>query len=56
MKDTVDMDNIGLKGSPTRVMKSFTKQAKGIGTVLKDADADDAVEAIMKLLKEKFVI
>ena len=27
-QDTVNEGNIGLKGSPTRVKKSFTKQAK----------------------------
>lgn len=31
LKDTVDMANIGLKGSPTNVKQSFTKQAKGKG-------------------------
>ena len=31
LKDTVDMANIGLKGSPTNVKQSFTNQAKGKG-------------------------
>ncbi|MDR2954389.1 MAG: electron transfer flavoprotein subunit beta/FixA family protein [Prevotella sp.] len=47
---------IGLKGSPTNVVKSFTKQAKGAGEVLKDASPDEAVEAIMKKMKEKHLI
>ena len=52
----VDTANIGLKGSPTRVAKSFTKQAKGAGEVLKDLSADEAVEAIVAKLKEKYII
>ncbi len=56
IKDTVDMSNIGLKGSPTRVKQSFTKQAKGQGIVLKDATPDEAVEAILEKLQEKFII
>ena len=31
IEDTIDVSNIGLKGSPTKVRKSFTKQAKGSG-------------------------
>ena len=56
LKDTVDMANIGLKGSPTNVKQSFTKQAKGAGTVLKDASADEAVKAIIAKLEEKYII
>ena len=56
IKDTVDMANIGLKGSPTNVKQSFTKQAKGAGTVLKDASADEAVKAIIAKLEEKYII
>ena len=56
LKDTVDMANIGLKGSPTNVKQSFTKQAKGAGTVLKDVSADEAVKAIIAKLEEKYII
>lgn len=55
VKDTVDMSNIGLKGSPTKVKKSFTKQAKGAGEKF-DVDEDEAVEIIVKKLAEKFLI
>lgn len=48
-------EHIGLKGSPTNVKASFTKQAKGAGTVL-NVSADEAVEAIMAKLKEKHII
>ena len=56
LKDTVDMANIGLKGSPTRVKQSFTKQPKAAGTVLKDLTPDEAVAAIVAKLKEKYII
>lgn len=56
LKEYFNPDHIGLKGSPTNVFKSFTKQAKGAGEVLKDVSADEAVEAIIKKLEEKFII
>ena len=56
LEDTIDQANIGLKGSPTRVKKSFTKQAKGAGTILKDLSADEAVASIVDKLQEKHII
>ena len=56
LEDTVDQANIGLKGSPTRVKKSFTKQAKGAGTIIKDLSADETVTAIVDKLQEKHII
>ena len=53
---TIDEANIGLKGSPTRVKQSFTKQPKAAGTVLKDLTPDEAVAAIVAKLKEKYII
>jgi electron transfer flavoprotein beta subunit len=47
---------IGLQGSPTKVVKSFPKQAKGQGTLLANVDADEAVAAIMAKLEEKHII
>ena len=55
LKNNFDPANIGLKGSPTNVYKSFTKQAKGAGTVL-NVTADEAVQAIMDKLVEKHII
>ena len=49
LKDDLELDMIGLKGSPTNVYKSFTKELKGAGTVLKDLTAEQAVEAIATL-------
>ena len=56
IKDTVDTANIGLKGSPTRVKKSFTKQAKGAGTLVKDLSEDESVALIIEKLQEKHII
>ena len=56
IKDTVNEGNIGLKGSPTRVKRSFTKQAKGAGTILNDLSDDEAVAAIVEKLQEKHII
>ena len=56
LKDTVDMANIGLKGSPTNVKQSFTKQAKGKGLYYKDLSAEEAVETIVAKLEEKHII
>lgn len=56
LKDKLELDFVGLKGSPTNVYKSFTKQAKGAGTLLNDISADEAVEAIIKKMEERFII
>lgn len=55
LKDTVSMENIGLKGSPTKVKKSFTKQAKGVGEKF-DVDEDEAVAIIVNKLAERHLI
>ena len=51
----VDPTKIGLKGSPTKVKKSFTKGAKSAGKVY-EVDAKEAVEIIVEKLEEKFYI
>ena len=51
----VDMANIGLKGSPTRVVKSFTKPLKGEGQVV-ELDPEESVSFLMEKLSEKFII
>ena len=56
LKDTVDMANIGLKGSPTNVKQSFTKQAKGKGLYYKDLSPEEAVETIVAKLEERHII
>ena len=56
LKDSLDASSIGLKGSPTNVYKSFTKEAKGAGTILIDLSPDEAVEEIIKAIKNRHLI
>lgn len=56
VKDNLNIEHIGLKGSPTKVKKSFPKQGKGEGTLIKDVSADEAAQAILAKLKEKYII
>lgn len=51
----IGKSRIGLNGSPTRVFKSFDKQAKGAGQIVK-LDADESVAWLMEKLEEKFII
>lgn len=56
LKDlTVDTDNIGLKGSPTKVKKSFTKGAKSAGKIF-NLEPQESAELIVDKLKEKFIL
>lgn len=48
-------ENIGLKGSPTRVFKSFNKTAKSKGTVVK-MDGQEAAGWLADRLQDKFII
>ena len=51
----VDVTKLGLKGSPTRVSKSFTKGAKAAGQIY-EVDTEEAVDIILEKLTEKFII
>lgn len=51
----VDKSELGLKGSPTKVKKSMTKEAKGAGEIV-DKSADEAVSYVLSKLKEKHYI
>ena len=55
VKNNLNPEFIGLKGSPTNVKQSFTKQVKGAGTVI-NVSADEAVKTIMDKLIEKHII
>ena len=48
----VDEAEIGLKGSPTKVKKSMTKEAKGAGEVIKEAPKE-AVSLCFRKIKRK---
>lgn len=56
-RDDLDVEdsNIGLKGSPTRVKKSFTKAIKGEGIVV-ELDPLESAVWLSDRLKEKFII
>ena len=56
LADSLDPAAIGLKGSPTTVTRSYTKEAKSQGTVLKGLTPDEAVEAIMARLHEAHLV
>lgn len=56
LQDFLDPAQIGLKGSPTNVVKSYTKEQKSQGALLKDLTADQAVDAIMARLKESHIV
>ena len=52
---TIDDTNLGLKGSPTRVFKSFTKAVKGKGTVV-ELDPQESAAWLVERLQEKFIL
>jgi electron transfer flavoprotein beta subunit len=56
-KDMIDVDEtkLGLKGSPTRVKKAFTRGVKAQGELYEVA-TDEAVGIIINKLKEKFIL
>lgn len=51
----VDETKLGLKGSPTRVHKAFSKGVKAAGEQF-EVEADEAVGIIISRLKQKFLI
>ena len=55
LEDTVEEENIGLKGSPTRVKRSFTKPLKPAGEVF-DLSPEEAVDLIFSKLEERHLI
>lgn len=52
----LDEEHIGLKGSPTRVNKSFTKGAKAAGQLEVGLTSEEAADMILGKLREKFII
>lgn len=54
-KIDVDESKLGLKGSPTKVFKSFPKAMKAPGEI-HEVSEEEAVEIIVKKLKEKHII
>lgn len=56
LKEDLNPEFIGLKGSPTYVFQSFGKQVKTAGKVMEGLSADEAVETIMQKLIERHII
>lgn len=56
IEDYLIIEHIGLKGSPTKVAKSFTKQAKGKGVKLENLTAEEAADSILAKLQERYII
>ncbi len=52
---TADVEKLGLKGSPTKVKKSFTKSTKGAG-VKKEGTPEEMATAIIDKLQATFII
>lgn len=52
----VEESNLGLKGSPTNVFKSFTKGVKGKGTIVNPSDPGEAANWLIDRMAEKFII
>lgn len=51
----VNKEELGLKGSPTKVKKSMTKEAKGAGELINEV-TNEAVKYVLGKLKEKHYI
>ncbi len=56
LSEMLDPTAIGLKGSPTNVVRSYTKEPKSQGTILKGLTAEEAADAIMARLHEAHLI
>ncbi len=51
----VDVNLLGLKGSPTKVKKSMTKEAKGQGEIFEVSPKEAASIALSKLKEKHFI-
>lgn len=51
----IELDTIGLKGSPTNIFKSFTPPQKGKGRMLEGADKSTAAELAAELAKKHII-
>jgi len=56
LSDLLDTKAIGLKGSPTNVVRSFTKEPKSQGALLKGVTTAEAVDAIMARMHESHLV
>ena len=56
LKNDLNPEWIGLKGSPTNVFQSFGKKPKAPGTIYDGLSTEEAVEKIMAMLIERHII
>ncbi len=52
----IDLTQAGLKGSPTKVKKTFVPQRKSGGIKIEEASAEDSAKKLVALLSENGVI
>ena len=52
----IDLTRAGLKGSPTKVKKTFTPPMKGDSLVIKEDTAEASVRKLVSILDEKSII
>lgn len=52
----IDLEKCGLKGSPTKVKKSYTPVRESNGIIIQEETASQSVESLLNLLVEKKVI
>lgn len=53
---TIDLTRAGLKGSPTKVKKTYTPPMKGDSLVIKEETAKESVDKLIAILDEKSII
>ncbi len=56
MENIIDKAQIGLKGSPTRVNKSYAPDVQKVGVIFEDLEPNEAVDKLMEsLISEKLI-
>ena len=53
---TIDLTQAGLKGSPTKVKKTFVPQKKSGGVKIKEETAEDSAKKLFQLLSDASII
>ena len=53
---TIDLAQAGLKGSPTKVKKTFVPQKKTGGVTIKEETAEDSAKKLFQLLSDASII
>ena len=56
LKESIDETAIGLKGSPTRVNKSYTPTVEKTGEMFEDMEAEEAADKLIAALADKKLI